>query len=69
MARDKKNSAGMIDEDSPAVESVVQGKMTLERYYDDIQPGVDKYIRAYLTTQFRGELHTPDEWSLKLSKI
>lgn len=52
-------------EDTPAV----SGKINIVKYYELYMPDEDKYMRAYRTEQFRGELNTPDEWASKLKNL
>ena len=55
-------------EEKQSMAVVVSGGITLAKFYDEYAPTTDKYIRAYLTTQFSGVLKSPDEWAQELAK-
>jgi len=67
MGKIKESIDGIIEKGEGLVEKAEQSiKVSLEKYFEDNMLSVDKYIRAYLIPQFKGEINTLEEWASKL---
>jgi len=67
MGKIKEAIDSVVEKGEELIKDAGQGiKMSLEKYFEDNMPSVDKYIRAYLMPQFKGEINTLEEWAEKL---